>query len=128
MDPPPCPPSSQCQGPGARPRRRAQAEVQRERPQVAQARARQDARYEGIKNVRVNADIEGDLLSRVATPDDAGRDLLVKAADRFGLSARGYHRILRVDRTIADLEGVEDVARHHVAEAASYRLSINSTN
>jgi len=95
---------------------------------VAQARDRQTARYQGLGTVRVNADIEGDLLTEVATPDNAGRDLLVKAAERFGLSARGYHRILRVARTIADLEGAENVARHHVAEAASYRLSISSTN
>ncbi|MBT2129703.1 YifB family Mg chelatase-like AAA ATPase [Aliiroseovarius lamellibrachiae] len=95
---------------------------------VAQARTRQTERYQDIENVRVNADIEGDLLTEVATPDDQGRALLVKAADQFGLSARGYHRILRVARTIADLEGAENVARHHVAEAASYRLSIGSTN
>ena len=95
---------------------------------VAQARTRQTERYQDIENVRVNADIEGDLLTEVATPDDQGRALLVKAADQFGLSARGYHRILRVARTIADLEGAENIARHHVAEAASYRLSIGSTN
>ncbi len=95
---------------------------------VAQARTRQTERYQDFHNVRVNADIEGDLLTEVATPDDEGRALLVKAADQFGLSARGYHRILRVARTIADLEGAQNVARHHVAEAASYRLSIGSTN
>ncbi|WP_424942199.1 YifB family Mg chelatase-like AAA ATPase [Aliiroseovarius crassostreae] len=95
---------------------------------VMQARERQADRYDGIKHVRVNADIEGDLLTKVATPDDAGRDLLVKAADRFGLSARGYHRILRVARTIADLAGSDQVRREHVAEAASYRLNIAATS
>ncbi len=95
---------------------------------VTRARATQDARYHGYDHVRVNADIDGDLLDQVARPDPEGRALLIKAADRFGLSARGYHRILRVARTIADLEGVEQVARHHVAEAASYRLSIAATS
>ncbi|MDA5093454.1 YifB family Mg chelatase-like AAA ATPase [Aliiroseovarius sp. KMU-50] len=95
---------------------------------VMRAREMQTDRYKGHHQVRVNADIEGDLLTSVATPDAEGRALLIKAADRFGLSARGYHRILRVARTIADLEGSDQVARHHVAEAASYRLSIASTS
>ena len=95
---------------------------------VTRARALQEERYRNHTQVRVNADISGDLLDRVAQPDAEGRELLIRAADRFGLSARGYHRILRVARTIADLEGSDQVARHHVAEAASYRLSIASTS
>ncbi len=89
---------------------------------VARARAVQAARYEG-SGARVNADAEGATLEAVATPDAEGREILLKAAERFGLSARGYHRVLRVARTIADLEGVEAVRRAHVAEALSYRIA-----
>ena len=57
----------------------------------------------------------------MATPEPEGRKLLAEAADRFKLSARGYHRVLRVARTLADLEASEGVLRVHVAEALSYR-------
>ena len=90
---------------------------------VAAARAAQTARFEAVEGVRVNADAEGRLLEDVAAPDAAGRALLTRAADRFGLSARGYHRVLRVARTIADLAGAADVAAPHVAEAISFRLA-----
>ncbi len=93
---------------------------------VAAARGRQDARYAGIDGVRVNADAEGALLEEVASPGAEGRALLARVADRFGLSARGYHRILRVARTIADLEGVAEVRTAHVAEAVSYRTSLGA--
>ena len=53
--------------------------------------------------------------------DEAGRKLLGDAVDKMKLSARGYHRVMRVARTIADLSGVEKIARVHVAEALSYR-------
>ena len=75
--------------------------------------------------MRVNADAEGAMLEWVATPDDAGRALLTKVAERFGLSARGYHRVLRVARTIADLDHAEQVQHAHVAEAVSYRLALS---
>jgi magnesium chelatase family protein len=91
---------------------------------VAAARQRQAARYAGHANVRVNADTEGRLLEETATPDAEGRALLSTVADRFGLSARGYHRVLRVARTIADLDGAATVARVHVAEAVGFRLAI----
>ncbi|RYG94316.1 MAG: ATP-binding protein, partial [Alphaproteobacteria bacterium] len=68
-----------------------------------------------------NAEADGDLLDTVATPDEAGRKLLAQAAEAMRLSARGYHRVLRVARTIADLAGAEGVGRVHVAEALSYR-------
>ncbi len=90
---------------------------------VAAARAVQSARYEAHPTARTNADAEGALLDEVAAPDPEGRDLLLKAADRFGLTARGYHRVLRVARTIADLAGEERVGRAHIAEAVSFRLS-----
>lgn len=89
---------------------------------VAAARGVQAQRYAGHSGVRVNADAEGALLEQVATPDAEGKALLIRAADRFGLSARGYHRVLRVARTIADLDGAADVRKPHVAEAIGYRL------
>ena len=87
---------------------------------VAVARAVQTARYEG-QGVRTNAEADGELLDRVATPDDPGRKLLAQAAEAMRLSARGYHRVLRVARTIADLAQAESINRIHVAEALSYR-------
>ncbi len=90
---------------------------------VEQARAVQSARFEGHEGVRQNADIEGKLLEEVAAPDAEGKELLLKVADRFGLSARAFHRILRVARTIADLDGSPDIRRPHVAEALSFRIS-----
>jgi len=88
---------------------------------VAAARAVQADRYADAEGVRVNADAEGALLDRVAMPDAEGKALLGRAADRFGLTARGYHRVLRVARTIADLDGSDAVGRDHVAEALGYR-------
>ena len=90
---------------------------------VATARAVQTARFDGQGDMRCNADAEGKILDEIATPEPDGRALLARVAERFGLSARGYHRILRVSRTIADLEGSETIRQHHVAEAISFRLS-----
>jgi magnesium chelatase family protein len=90
------------------------------RARVAAARALQSARYEGHA-ARTNAEIDGELLEAVGTPDEPGRKLLAQAAEAMRLSARGYTRILRVARTIADLAGSENVTRIHVAEALSYR-------
>lgn len=89
---------------------------------VFAAREVQAARYAGQQTIRVNADIAGDALMEVAEPDAEGRDMLTRAADRFRLTARGYHRVLKVARTIADLAGEPQVRRPHVAEALSYRL------
>ncbi len=91
---------------------------------VAAARAVQQRRFEGHPGLRVNADAEGQLLDEIATPDAEGRALLGRVADRFGLTARGYHRVMRVARTIADLEGSADVRLPHIAEAVSFRLTL----
>ncbi len=93
---------------------------------VATARARQTARFADHPSLRVNADMEGRMLEDTASPDPEGRDFLARAAERFGLTARGYHRILRVARTIADLDGSETVRRPHIAEAVGYRLVIGT--
>ena len=74
-----------------------------------------------LTKMRSNADLTGDMLELHATPDEPGRKLLLQAAEAMRLSARGYTRMLRVARTIADLSGSEGVGRIHVAEALSYR-------
>jgi magnesium chelatase family protein len=91
---------------------------------VARARAVQRDRYaahDGVPPVRVNAQAEGELLESAATPDAPGGALLVEAAERMRLTARGYHRVLKVARTIADLDGADGIGRIHIAEALSYR-------
>ncbi|UWQ92055.1 YifB family Mg chelatase-like AAA ATPase [Aliisedimentitalea scapharcae] len=89
---------------------------------VNTARQLQEHRFSAQDGMYQNADLEGKTLDDLACPDAEGRDLLLRAADRFGLSARGYHRVLRVARTIADLAGECDIRRPHVAEALSFRV------
>lgn len=94
---------------------------------IAGARAIQQARFAELGQqgaLLLNAHVEGELLDRIASPDDAGRRLLAEAAERMGLTARGYHRVLRVARTLADLEGMEAVRRLHIAEALAYRETV----
>jgi magnesium chelatase family protein len=90
---------------------------------VAHARDVQFARYAalGLADVRTNAQAQGPVLEEVARADGTGLSLLRDAADSMHLSARGYHRVLRVARTLADLDGAEKVGRVHFAEALSYR-------
>lgn len=87
---------------------------------VAKAHEVQQARYDGL-NLRTNAEVEGELLDKVAQPDPTGANLLADAASALRLTARGYHRVLKVARTIADLAGSQTVSRIHIAEALSYR-------
>lgn len=91
---------------------------------VRAAREVQAERFAEAEGARANADAEGALLEAIATPDAEGRELITRVAERFGLSARGYHRVLRVARTIADLDGSGNVRRPHVAEAVSFRLPL----
>jgi magnesium chelatase family protein len=79
----------------------------------------------GLGQLRTNADANGPLLEEMARPDSGGLTLLRDAADAMRLSARGYHRVLRVARTLADLDGAEKVGRMHLAEALSYRVLVD---
>ena len=89
---------------------------------VKRAREIQGERYQALNtSIRLNAHADGELLDEIATPDEVGLALLKKAAENFKLSARGYRRVLRVSRTLADMAGVPSVLAEHIAEALSYR-------
>jgi magnesium chelatase family protein len=90
---------------------------------VAQARAVQANRYEalGRPDIRTNALCPANLLEQVVRPSDDAKTLLAQAAEKLNLSARGYHRVLKLARTLADLQGSESVNRQHFAEALAYR-------
>ena len=92
------------------------------RARVVEARTRQWQRY-GRDGARANAELTGREVSRHCRPDADGRSLLSHAVRAYGLSARGYARVLKVSRTIADLAAAEHVHADHVAEALQYRLA-----
>jgi magnesium chelatase family protein len=92
---------------------------------VARARQAQRERLEelGAADVSTNAHCAPALVERIAAPDAAGRSLLQDASEKLGFSARAYHRVLKVARTLADLDGTDAVGRIHLAEAISYRMA-----
>jgi magnesium chelatase family protein len=90
------------------------------RERVDQARARQLGRTDE-RGAVINARLGGEALRRFAVPDAQGRALLAGAVDRLSVSARGHDRILRLARTLADLESKERIEGHHVAEALQFR-------
>lgn len=92
------------------------------RGRVTEARKRQRKRFDQLSlRIRTNAELYGDALTEVATPDQKGLQLLEQATQTFRLSMRGYSRVLKVARTIADIEGSEGVSHIHIGEALAYR-------
>lgn len=91
------------------------------RKRVIAARKRQEERYKDVKGVYSNAQMTERMIHQFAEPDEQSLDMLRSAMERLHLSARAYNRILKVARTIADLEGTERVLSHHIAEAIGYR-------
>jgi magnesium chelatase family protein len=91
---------------------------------VRKARAKQGERYENVSpklSIVNNAIIDGEILHKVTELDQAGQELLQQAVKKLKLSGRGYHRVLRIARTLADLDETTSIQRHHIAEAVSYR-------
>ena len=91
------------------------------RERVIKAREIQAARFSDFKGIHCNAQMSERMIHQFAEPDEAGMDMLRMAMEKLSLSARAYSRILKVARTIADLEGAESVQTHHLAEAIGYR-------
>ena len=98
------------------------AESSREiRKRVIKARQIQTERFRNVKGVFYNSQMASKMMNKYARLDGTGRQILKTAMEKLDLSARAYDRILKVSRTIADLEGTEDIQSHHVAEAIQYR-------
>ena len=91
------------------------------RERVIKARQIQEARFKDFKGIHCNAQMTERMLHQFAEPDEASMDMLRMAMERLKLSARAYSRILKVARTIADLDNSENVQSQHIAEAIGYR-------
>ena len=91
------------------------------RARVNRTREVQSARFADIPNVHCNAHMDNRLIEKYCMPDEAGEKLLRTAIEKLGFSARAYHRVLKLARTIADMEGADAVAARHISEAIQYR-------
>ena len=91
------------------------------RERVVRARDVQTERFKEEKGVHCNAQMSARLIEKYARPDEAGSQLLARAMKNLNLSARAYERILKVARTIADLESAPQISAHHIGEAVGYR-------
>lgn len=91
------------------------------REKVIKARKIQEERYKDFKGIHCNAQMTENMIHQYAEPDAAGKEMLQTAMERLSLSARAYNRILKVARTIADLEGADKIQANHLGEAISYR-------
>ena len=91
------------------------------RERVMKARKIQQERFKDDESIHCNAQMTNRLLSKHAQPNDEGLNILKTAMEKLDLSARAYDRILKVSRTIADLEECHDTQAHHIAEAVQYR-------
>jgi magnesium chelatase family protein len=100
---------------------RAGEASERVRARVVEARARQQERFTGVEGVYANGQMDPGQIRRWCRPSQAVARLLQEGVDRMGLSARAYHRVLKVARTLADLEGAGELAEEHAAEALQYR-------
>lgn len=91
------------------------------RDRVNRCRRIQEMRFRDFESVRANGDMPAKLVERYCRIEQQGKKLLEKSVERLGLSARAYHRILKIARTIADLDGKDSIDNHHLAEAVGYR-------
>ena len=91
------------------------------RERVVRARNIQEVRFKDFKGIHCNAQMTERMIHQYAEPDASSMEMLRMAMERLSLSARAYSRILKVSRTIADLDGSEKVQSQHIAEAIGYR-------
>jgi len=91
------------------------------RERVLNARKVQEERFRFVAGVYCNAQMTSKLMNKHCRPDTSGLAILKNAMERLNLSARAYDRILKVSRTIADLDGSENIQAYHLAEAVNYR-------
>jgi len=92
------------------------------RERIAAARARQQARFKDIKHISTNSDMGPKELEQLAELSSAGEKAIMNAARAYKLSARGYHRTIKLARTIADLAGEGEITENHMMEALQYRV------